>query len=133
MLRTIDEDQGIGIYTRELIPRLLDLDRDDEFVLIYRTPRYLGRFADRSNVREVLIRAPGKLLWDQVAVPWIARKHGLDVIFHPKFTVPVLSGRRTRRRLPAFDDAPLLPARPSPDLQLGVHHERLREPVRHPA
>jgi glycosyltransferase involved in cell wall biosynthesis len=59
--------------------------------LQYRTPKWLGRFATYPNVREVLVRAPHKFLWDQVAVPYCAWKEGADVIFNPKFSVPLLS------------------------------------------
>lgn len=40
MLRAIAEDQGTGIYTRNLLAALLDQDPDDEFVLVYRNKRY---------------------------------------------------------------------------------------------
>ena len=44
-----------------------------------------------SNVRELVVRSPGKLLWDQVAVPLAARRLGLDVLFHHKFSIPVIA------------------------------------------
>jgi len=37
------------------------------------------------------VRAPHKFLWDQVAVPWVAWREHADVIFHPKFSVPLIS------------------------------------------
>lgn len=44
MLRAIDEKQGIGIYTQNLMDRLLALDRDNTYALFYRNPRFLGRY-----------------------------------------------------------------------------------------
>jgi glycosyltransferase involved in cell wall biosynthesis len=38
-----------------------------------------------------VIKAPNKALWDQVAIPYACWKERLDVIFHPKFTVPLLA------------------------------------------
>jgi glycosyltransferase involved in cell wall biosynthesis len=38
-----------------------------------------------------VVRAPGKLAWDQVAVPMAARREGLDVLFHHKFSIPVVA------------------------------------------
>jgi glycosyltransferase involved in cell wall biosynthesis len=95
MLRSIDEDQGIGIYTRNLIPRLLRADPDTEYVLIYRTPRYRGHFAAYPNAVEVFLDLPTKPLWDQVGSPWLARRYGVDVIFNTKFTLPLFTGRRS--------------------------------------
>ena len=94
MLRSIDEDQGIGIYTRNLIPRVLESDPDTEYVLIYRTPRYRGHFARYPNAVEVILDLPNKAIWDQLGAPWLARRYGMDLIFNTKFTVPLFTGRR---------------------------------------
>ncbi|MFQ5890968.1 MAG: glycosyltransferase family 4 protein [Gemmatimonadota bacterium] len=91
MLRALDELGGIGVYTRYLTEELLAVDHDNEYVLLYRSPVHLGRFADRENVTEVLLRAPGKALWDQVAVPLACRRQKVDVVLHPKFSVPLLA------------------------------------------
>ena len=95
MLRTIDEKQGIGIYTQNLMDHLLPLDRENEYVLFYRTPEFLGRYAHHEHVREMLVTAPNKLIWDQVKIPLEARRHDLDVIFNTKFTVPFFTRRKT--------------------------------------
>jgi glycosyltransferase involved in cell wall biosynthesis len=89
MLRAIDEYDGAGVYIRQLLDALLRLDHRNEYVLFYAGSRPLGRYARRPNVREVVVRAPGKLLWDQVAVPVAARRTRVDVLFHHKFSIPV--------------------------------------------
>ena len=38
MLRTIDEKQGIGVYTQNLMDRLLPLDTKNEYVLAVSDP-----------------------------------------------------------------------------------------------
>lgn len=95
MLRTMDEQQGIGIYTQNLMDALLALDTRHEWVLFYRNPRWVGRYASRPRVREVVVKAPNKALWDQVMIPLAARRADVDVIFHTKFTVPFLTRRPT--------------------------------------
>jgi len=95
MLRTIDEKGGIGVYTNNLVPELLAIDRKNHYVLFYRTEQNLGRFAHHENVTERLIRAPHKALWDQVAIPWACWREKLDVVYHPKFTVPFLAPCKT--------------------------------------
>ncbi len=91
MLRGIDEYDGAGVYIRELLDALLRLDRTNQYVLFYSSEGQRGRHAHLPNVREVVVRAPGKLLWDQVAVPMAARRQRLDVLFHHKFSIPVVA------------------------------------------
>ncbi len=91
MLRTIDETGGIGVYTRNIVAELLRIAPDDEFLLLYRTDRHLGRYGGFPNATERLLPAANKVLWDQLAVPRAAARAGADVIFHPKFTVPLIT------------------------------------------
>jgi glycosyltransferase involved in cell wall biosynthesis len=91
MLRSYDEKGGVGVYTQNIVEELLRIDQANEYVLLYRDPRNLGRFGDFPNVSEVHVRAPGKALWDQIAVPIACRRHRIDVLFHPKFTAPLLA------------------------------------------
>ncbi|NQU39089.1 MAG: glycosyltransferase family 4 protein [Lentisphaerae bacterium] len=95
VLRGIEERQGTGVYTRNLTDELLAMDRKNEYVLFYSNPDLLGHYSQYDNVTERVLRAPGKLLWDQIAVPLAAAQEGVDLIFHPKFTVPLLSRRPT--------------------------------------
>jgi glycosyltransferase involved in cell wall biosynthesis len=90
MLRSLDEQGGIGVYTRGILDELLQTDPDNRYVLFYKTPAKMGRYASRPNVTERLVRAPHKVLWDQVAVPRACRRERIDVLFHPKFTVPLV-------------------------------------------
>jgi len=91
MLRGVDEVDGSGVYVRKLCAALLDLDPVNQYTLFYCAPEQAGTFGARANVREVVVRAPGKLLWDQVAVPLAAGRAKLDVLFHHKFSIPLLA------------------------------------------
>jgi glycosyltransferase involved in cell wall biosynthesis len=91
MLRSIDEYDGAGVYIRQLVDALLALDHTNHYVLFYAHQGQSGRYAHHPNVREVVVSAPGKLLWDQVAVPLAARRLRLDVLFHHKFSIPVIA------------------------------------------
>jgi glycosyltransferase involved in cell wall biosynthesis len=91
MLRGVAEYDGAGVYIRKLMDALLDLDRENQYVLFYSGPEQLGTYTRRPNVEEVVVRAPGKLAWDQVALPRAARRADLDVLFHHKFSIPVLA------------------------------------------
>ena len=91
MLRHFEQQEGgVKVYTQRLLPILLSLDARNQFVLMYQNPRLIGTYREFPNVTEICVRMPGTVLWDQVGVPKAAAKHGLDLIFNPKFTVPLL-------------------------------------------
>jgi len=91
MLRAVDEYDGAGVYIRQLCDALFEIDRFNQYVLFYMYRKQLGRYAHLPNVRERVVTAPGKLLWDQVYVPWAARGERLDVLFHHKFSIPLVA------------------------------------------
>lgn len=91
----MDEKQGIGVYSQNLMDELLKLDSDNEYVLFYKNDKFLGRYAKYPNVAEKEIHCPSKLLWDQIAIPRAVTKEKLDVLFHTKFTVPFLAKCKT--------------------------------------
>jgi glycosyltransferase involved in cell wall biosynthesis len=91
MLRTLDERGGIGVYTRNLVDTMLSIDSTNEYLLLYRNPENVGRYADRPNVRERVVHGWHKAVWDQISVPLALRRERPDVVLHPKFTVPLLS------------------------------------------
>lgn len=93
MLRHVDQHGGgVLVHTRNLIPELLDVghDHEHEFVLFYRQGAS-GAFDVGDSDEEIELNASNKLTWDQVAVPWAARKNNVDVIFNPKYSVPLLA------------------------------------------
>ncbi len=91
MLRSLSEKGGIGVYANNLVEELLRIDQKNDYLLYYRDEEHLGRFADRENVTERLIHARNKATWDQIAIPRACRRDRTDVIFHPKFTVPLFA------------------------------------------
>jgi glycosyltransferase involved in cell wall biosynthesis len=91
MLRSIDEKGGVGVYTRNIVKELLEIDRKNEYVLFYANPANLGAFAHHQNVTEHWVRGLNKAYWDQIAVPRACRREGIDILFHPKFTVPLFA------------------------------------------
>lgn len=91
MLRAMDQESGFRAYIEGLVESLLAIDSANTYLLFYRTPKYFGRFAGAKNAKEFLLRAPHKFAWDQIAVPFRAWREGADVIFNPKFSVPLIS------------------------------------------
>lgn len=89
MLRAVDDIDGQGIYIRKLCEALFDLDSHNRYVAYYCRPDQLGRYGHRPNVRETVVTAGNKLVWDQVMMPLAARRDRLDVLFHHKFSIPL--------------------------------------------
>jgi glycosyltransferase involved in cell wall biosynthesis len=90
MLRAIDDVDGQGIYIRKLCEALFQVDTRNEYVAFYSEARQAGRYRGHPNVRELVVPGRAKLFWDQVLVPLAARREHLDVLFHHKFSIPLL-------------------------------------------
>ena len=96
MLRHYEQQEGgVKVYTKKVLPLLFSLGPQHQYLLIYQNPKLLGTYSNYPNVEEVAASMPGTVTWDQIAVPWVARKHRLDLIFNPKFTVPFICKAKT--------------------------------------
>jgi glycosyltransferase involved in cell wall biosynthesis len=93
--RSSGENGGIGVYTRSLLDSMLPLASDHQFIVFYSSKTDIGRFRHLSNVQEIFVPAKAKLLWDQVVTPYHAAKQGVDLIFHPKMSVPLMTKAKT--------------------------------------
>ncbi|MBA3894791.1 MAG: glycosyltransferase family 4 protein [Gemmatimonadales bacterium] len=90
MLRHYDQHMGgVRVYTRRLLEALLQLRTGHEFVLLYRNPALVGTYAKDPQIEEVALPARTFLGWDQVAVPHAVRRHGIDLLFNPKYSIPL--------------------------------------------
>ncbi len=89
MLRHYEQlEGGVKHYTKSLLPQLFTLAPQHQYTLLYQNPTLVGTYSGFPNVKELVMRMPGTVLWDQLAVPWMTRGLNLDVIFNPKFTIP---------------------------------------------
>ncbi len=95
MLRAWDEKGGIGVYARNIVPELLRLDHENHYSLFYQNKAHIGTFSGHDNVTEKAISPANKLVWDQASIPYACRQSGVDVLFHPKFTVPFFAPCKT--------------------------------------
>ncbi len=86
---------GTEIYLRNLLRALADIDSQNQYVVF--TNRETG--ADLVPRRPNFMHAPqpisasfrpGRILWEQLALPFAARKHRVSVLFNPGFTAPLL-------------------------------------------
>jgi glycosyltransferase involved in cell wall biosynthesis len=95
MLRCIDERGGIGIYARNIVEELLRIDQHNAYVLYFRSEQHLDRYAAFPNVTTRLVRSWSKALWDQLWIPLRVARDKVDLLFNPKFTLPLFTRAKT--------------------------------------
>jgi len=89
MLRHYDQHGGgVRVYTRALLDYLIKNPGGHEFVLFFRNPALLGTYR-APHVEEVCVDGRSVLTWDQVGLPRALHRHGVDVLFNPKYSVPL--------------------------------------------
>ncbi len=93
MGRMLDQQDGLGVYGFNLLRELLLLDPDTHYVIFLDTPKSQHLFREFGNAEVYVEPAKLKLYWDQVVVPRAARKFNVDLIFHPKFSIPFFTQR----------------------------------------
>jgi glycosyltransferase involved in cell wall biosynthesis len=95
MGRQLDQDDGMGIYALHLLREMFRLDPATRYIVLLDSPKSQHLFTEYNNVETHVAPARYKLLWDQVVVPRLARKFDVDLIFHPKFSLPLFTRRPT--------------------------------------
>lgn len=89
MGRLLDQADGLGLYARYLLNHLVSLDAGSRYVIFLASPAAQGLFAGLRNVETCVLATRNRFLWDQVLVPRAARRLGVDLLFNPKFSLPL--------------------------------------------
>jgi glycosyltransferase involved in cell wall biosynthesis len=87
---------GTEIYLRELLIALAALDPLDEYFVFTNLETQSDLVPKRTNFhwKPQAVHArfrPGRILWEQIVLPFEAARYRLDVLFNPGFTAPVFS------------------------------------------
>ncbi|HLS79985.1 MAG TPA: glycosyltransferase family 1 protein [Steroidobacter sp.] len=93
MGRLLDQNDGLGLYGRNLLQEMLKLDPHSRYLIFLNTPQSQHMFDEFPNAQTCVAPARSKLWWDQVLVPLAARRHDVTLLFNPKFSIPLLTGR----------------------------------------
>jgi len=91
MGRAVDQDDGIGVYCINLLREMFTIDRHTRYLMLLSTGKHRTLFADMPNVETYVLPAPTKLLWDQWVCLRAARRMNAQIIFNPKFSIPLLT------------------------------------------
>ncbi|MGH8294870.1 MAG: glycosyltransferase family 4 protein [Steroidobacteraceae bacterium] len=89
MGRLLEQADGLGIYATHLLQHLVSLDSGSRYVVFLASPAACDLFAGQGNVEVRVLPSRSRLLWDQVLVPRAARRLGVDLLFNPKFSLPL--------------------------------------------
>jgi len=93
MLRHYDQHPGgVRVYTRKLLEAMLAVSSGHQFVMLYRSSSLLGTYAGHEGVEEAALPARSVVWWDQWAVPAAVGRHRVDVLFNPKYSIPLRAG-----------------------------------------
>jgi len=95
MLRAYEEKGGVGVYTRNITRHLIEHAPQHEFFLYFCNRDSLEAYAEYPNAHARYVPPRGKFAWDQLMMPRMFRQDRLDVLFHPKFTVPLLCASKS--------------------------------------
>src|SRR5262245_1922543 len=96
MLRHFDQHGGgVKVYTHELMDAFVRLNRRHEIVMLYNSRAHLGTYRDAGGVTEVALGGGVMPYWDHIKVPHAARRYGIDVLFNPKYSIPLWTKCRT--------------------------------------
>lgn len=93
MARVLDQEDGLYVYARNLLEHLLALDRSSRYLILLRTDKRASLFDRYENADVRVLPARIKLVWDQVVAPLAALREEADLVFNPKFSVPLLARR----------------------------------------
>jgi glycosyltransferase involved in cell wall biosynthesis len=91
MARAIDQADGLGRYCEQVLRHLLVQDPQTRYIIFLGSDAAGDRWREFANAQTCVIHSHSKLVWDQLLVPAAARRLGVDLLFNPKFSVPLLS------------------------------------------
>ena len=91
MGRMLDQEDGLGIYGLNLFRHLLAADPSTRYVIVLASAQHRDSLTAFPNAEVLVARVGRKVWWDQVTIARIARRVKADLIFNPKFSVPLLT------------------------------------------
>ncbi len=83
---------GIGVYTKNLIAALSQVDKNNHYVLFLNPENYHGFKVGQDNFENVLVYAPFSkyYVWEQIYLPLIVKKKRIDILHGPRNVLPLL-------------------------------------------
>ncbi len=95
---------GGGYYTENLLNALLEIDRDNEYLLCAHRPFHFE--AEGGNAEKIEGNCFSGLLWQNTVLPRVLAREGVGLLHSPLFTLPHISG--SPGIITVFDLTPLI-------------------------
>lgn len=81
--------KGLGRYTQKLIENLEKIDTENRYFVFLRKENFEEYQPKNSNFQKVLADYKWYTMSEQINMPRILKKHGLDLVHFPHFNVPI--------------------------------------------
>jgi len=81
--------KGLGRYTQEVVDNILALDKENEYVIFLSKENFFDFKDDNERVKKILTRVRWYSLAEQIIMPYLALREGLDLMHWPHFNVPI--------------------------------------------
>jgi glycosyltransferase involved in cell wall biosynthesis len=84
--------KGLGRYTQEVVDNILEIDRENQYVIFLNSENYNElSTTNRDNVEKVLVDVRWYTAKEQWIMPFLIWKKKLDLVHFPHFNVPGLT------------------------------------------
>ncbi|MDD5071614.1 MAG: glycosyltransferase family 1 protein [Patescibacteria group bacterium] len=83
--------KGLGRYTKEVVDRVVALDRENEYVVFLSRENFNDFVSDNPKVKKVLAEVHWYTLAEQIIMPYLIWREHLDLLHFPHFNVPILT------------------------------------------
>ena len=90
---------GAGVYSYQLVRALADIECGHEFVVFARPGLFDDLASDHERVRVAPVERSRvtRLAWEQAALPFLLRRHGIDLLHSTHHHTPVVAGSGVKR------------------------------------
>ncbi len=91
---------GAGVYSYQLVRALAGIESGHEFVVFARAGLFDDLASDNERVRVAPVHAGSRVMrlaWEQAALPFLLRRHGIDLLHSTHHHTPVVAGGSVKR------------------------------------
>jgi glycosyltransferase involved in cell wall biosynthesis len=81
--------KGLGRYIQEVTDNILEMDKENQYIIFLNKDNYDELSANKKNVEKVLVDVRWYTLKEQLIMPFLIWKKKLDLIHFPHFNVPI--------------------------------------------
>jgi glycosyltransferase involved in cell wall biosynthesis len=82
--------KGLGRYTQEIVDNILEMDKENQYIIFLNRDNYKDLIADKNNVKKVLADVRWYTVKEQLVMPFLIWREKLDLVHFPHFNVPLL-------------------------------------------